>query len=76
MIKNLQNSDAQKIHLTFAIYFNCSKGAEEKRVMHSSSGNIKFTPYSDANDGIDKLSHFVQDIKKIQKYPSNVYEVS
>ena len=23
--------------------------------MHSSSGNIKFTPYSDANDVIDKL---------------------
>ena len=69
MITNLQNSNAQKIHLTFAIYFKPSKGAEEKRVMHSSSGNIKFTPYSDANDGIDKLTHFVQDIKKIQKHP-------
>ena len=23
--------------------------------MHSNSGNIKFTPYSDANDVIDKL---------------------
>ena len=69
MIKNLQNSDAQKINLTFAMYINSSKGAEEKRVIHSSSGNIKFKPYSDANNGIDKLSHFVQDIKKIQKHP-------
>ena len=28
---------------------------EEEHVMHSSSGNIKCTPYSDANDVIDKL---------------------
>ena len=34
--------------------------------MHSSSGNTKFTPYSDANDAIDQpLSHLAQDIMKI-----------
>ena len=53
-IINLQNSDAWKIQLTNAINFISSKHAEEERVMHSSSGNIEFTPYSDAND-IDKL---------------------
>ena len=35
--------------------------------MHSSSDNIKFTPFSDANDVTDK-SQFLQDIKKIQKH--------
>ena len=34
--------------------------------MHSSSGNKKFTPYSDANDAIDEsLSHLAEDFKKI-----------
>ena len=37
---------------------NCkisSKDSEEEHVMHSNSGNIKFTPYSDENDVIEKL---------------------
>ena len=55
IINNLQNSDAWKIQLTIAINFNSSKGAKEERVMHSSSSNIKLTPYSDANDVIDQL---------------------
>ena len=55
IIINLQNSDAWKIQLTTAINFISSKDSEEERVMHSKSGNIKFTPYSDANDVIEKL---------------------
>ena len=53
-IINLQHADAWKIQFTIAINFISSKHAEEERVMHSSSGNIEFTPYSDAND-IDNL---------------------
>ena len=56
IIINLQNSDAWKIQLTIAINFISSKDVAEERVMHSNSGNIKFTPYSDTNDVIDK--HF------------------
>ena len=55
IINNLQNSDAWKIQLTIAINFVSSKGAKEERVMHSSSSNIKLTPYSDGNDVIDQL---------------------
>ena len=55
VIINLQNSDAWKTQVTIAINFISSKDVEEERVMHSNSGNIKFTPYSDANDVIDKL---------------------
>ena len=52
---NPQNSDARKIQLTIAINFISSKDLEEELVMHPSSGNIKFTLYSHANDAIDKL---------------------
>ena len=55
MIINLQNFDVWKIQLTIAITFISSKDAEDERVMHSSSGNLKFTPYSDANNVINKL---------------------
>ena len=55
IIIDLQNSDALKIQLTTAINFISSKDDEEERVMHSSSDNIKFTPYSDAHDVIEKL---------------------
>ena len=48
-IINLQNSDAWKIQLTIGINFISSKDAEKERVMHSSSSNIKFKPYSDTN---------------------------
>ena len=54
IIINLQNSNARKIQLTIAINFISLKDAEEEHVIHSSSGNIKFTPYSDANDEFDK----------------------
>ena len=49
IIINLQNSDAGKIQLTIAINFISSKDSEEECVMHSNNGNIKFTPYGDAN---------------------------
>ena len=57
VIIDLPNSDAWKIQLTIAINFISSKDGEEERVMHSVSGNIYSgnTPYSDANDVIEKL---------------------
>ena len=55
IIIDLQNSDAWKIQLTIATNFISSKDSEEEHVIHSNSGNIKFTPYSDANDVIEKL---------------------
>ena len=55
IIIDLQNSDAWKIQLTIAINFISSKDGEEECAIHSSSGNIKFTPYSDANDVTDEL---------------------
>ena len=57
IITDLQNSGAWKIQLAIekVIIVISSKDVEEEHVMHSSSGNIKFTPYSNANDVIDKL---------------------
>ena len=49
IIIDLQQSDTLKIQLTIAISFIFSKDAEEERVMHSYSNNIKFTPYNNAN---------------------------
>ena len=55
IIIDLQNSDAWKIQLTIAANFISLKDGEEEGVMHLSSGNIKFTPYGDANDVVDEL---------------------
>ena len=55
IIIDLENSDAWKIQLTISINFISSKDSEEECVMPLNSGNIKFTPYSDANDFIEKL---------------------
>ena len=57
IIIDLHNSGAWKIQLAIAkdIIVIYSKDVEEERVMHSSSGNIKFTSYSNANDVIDKV---------------------
>ena len=55
IIIGLQNSDTWKIRLTIAINFISSKDGKEENVMHSSSGNIKFTPYNDANEVADEL---------------------
>ena len=50
IIINLQSSDTWEIQLTIAINFTSSKDTEEECVMHSTSDNIKFTPYNDANE--------------------------
>ena len=67
VIIDLQNSGAWTIQLTIAINFISSKDAEEEHVIHSSSSNIKFTPYSDANDVIDKLFQSL-----LSKYQENL----
>ena len=55
IIIDLQIFDARKIQLTIALNFISSKDCEEECAMHSNSGNIKISPYSDANDVIEKL---------------------
>ena len=50
IIIDLQNSDTWKIQLTIAINFISSKDVQEEHVIHSSSDNIKFTSYNDANE--------------------------
>ena len=54
-IIDLQNSNTWKIQLTIAINFVSLKDAEEERVMHSKSENIKVTSYNDANKVVDEL---------------------
>ena len=53
IIINLQKSHTWKIQLTTAINFISSKVAEEDRIMHSRSNNIKFTSYNDGS----KVAH-------------------
>ena len=48
-----QSSDIWNIQLTIAINFVSSRDTEEERVMHSTSDNIKFTPYNDANEVVN-----------------------
>ena len=55
IIINLQNSDTWKIQFTLAINFITSKDAEEERVIHSRSDNMKFTSYTVANAVVDEL---------------------
>ena len=55
IIINLQNSDAWKIQLTITINFISLKEVEKERVIHSRSGNIKFTSYNDVNEVVDEL---------------------
>ena len=43
------------MQLTIETNFITSKDPEEERVVHSSSDNIKFTPYNDANEVVDEL---------------------
>ena len=53
LIIDLQNSDTWKIAIP--IYFSSLKDAEEERVIHSRSDNIKFTSYNDANKVVYEL---------------------
>ena len=55
IIIDIQSFNTWKIQLTIAINFISSKDVEEQRVMHSSSNNIKFTPYNDAKEVVRKL---------------------
>ena len=48
-----QSSDIWNIQLTIAINFVSSRDTEEERVMHSTSDNIKLTPYNDANEVVN-----------------------
>ena len=65
IIINLQSSEAWKILLTIAINFISSKDVGEEFVMHSNSGNIKLTCYSDQMMlVINSLSQMAQYIKK------------
>ena len=50
IIIDLQNSDTWKIQLKIAINLTSLKDAEEERIMHSRSDNVKFTSYNDASE--------------------------
>ena len=50
IIIDLQNSDTWKIPITIAFNFISLLDAEEERVMHSTSNNVNFSPYSDVID--------------------------
>ena len=56
IIIDLQSSDTWKINSTYAINFISSKDTEQKSVVHSTSNNIKFTSYNDANKVANELS--------------------
>ena len=55
IVIDLQSSDAWKIQLTVEINFISSKDTEEECVMHSTSANMKFTSYNDANEFVNEL---------------------
>ena len=56
---DLQESDTWKIQLTVAISFISPKDADEERVMHSESNNVKST-IMQMKFLIKPLSHFFQ----------------
>ena len=49
-IVNLQKYDTWKIQLTIAINFIDSKDVDEEDVMHSTSNNIEFMRFDNANE--------------------------
>ena len=55
IITDLQESDTWKSRLTIAVNFVSSRDAEEERVMHLKSSNIKFTSCNDANEVVDEF---------------------
>ena len=55
IIIDLQSSDTFKIQLRIATNIISSRNTAEERVMHAANYNIKFTPYNDANNLLDKL---------------------
>ena len=67
VITDLQSSDTWKIQLTIAISFISSKDTEKQHVIHSTSNNIKFSPYTDANEVDNELFESFR-----SKYPDNL----
>ena len=55
IIIELKEFDIWKIQLTIAVNFISSRDAEEERVMHLNSDNIKFMPCNDANEVVVEL---------------------
>ena len=54
--KNTQiKSDTWKIQLTIAVNFVSSKDVDEERVMHSSTNNIEYMTYDNANEIVNEL---------------------
>ena len=49
IIIHFQTSDTWKLQLTIAVIFVSSEDAEEERVIHSRSENMKITSYNDEN---------------------------
>ena len=54
-MKYIINFETWTIQLTIAINFISSKVAEEQRIMHSRSNNVKLTSYNDADEVVDEL---------------------
>ena len=55
IIIDLQNFDTWKFQLAIAVNFISSKDAEEVRLMHSNSDNLKFNSYNVENEVVDEL---------------------
>ena len=54
VIIDLQSSDTWKTQLTIVSNFISSKDTGEERLMHSTSDNVKFTSYNDANEVVNE----------------------
>ena len=65
VIIDLQEPDTWNIQLTSATNFISSKDVEEDHIMHSKSGNIKFTSYDDANEVVDELFELLRSIYQV-----------
>ena len=55
IVIDLQSFDTWRIQLIIEINFISSKDSEEGCVMNSTSANIKFTSYNDANEFVNEL---------------------
>ena len=67
IIIDLQVPDTRKIQLTITSNLISSKDAQEERVLHSKSENVKFTSYNDANEVVGELFESLR-----SRYQSNL----
>ena len=67
IIIDLQVPDTRKIQLTITSNLISSKDAQEERVLHSKSENVKFTSYDDANELVGELFESLR-----SRYQSNL----